>query len=156
MTAQFFAPVASPQHPRTAFADRHIGPSPDERDRMLAEMFQSLGHVIHHIQDMAQPQHTRNDAHPPIAGRGAYEAWSRKEMRAGQLPVAGYSVDHNLFDSPFAFWSSGRKGIADSSRRTPTFDAAASSLSALERPPRVGSRMQRVSGHSFRMISVNS
>ncbi|TDB98746.1 aminomethyl-transferring glycine dehydrogenase [Actinomadura sp. 7K534] len=36
MTAQFFAPVASPQHPRTAFADRHIGPSPDERDRMLA------------------------------------------------------------------------------------------------------------------------
>ncbi|XRQ14996.1 aminomethyl-transferring glycine dehydrogenase [Actinomadura welshii] len=36
MTAQFFAPVASPQHPRTAFADRHIGPSPDDRARMLA------------------------------------------------------------------------------------------------------------------------
>lgn len=36
MTAQFFAPVASPQHPRTAFADRHIGPSPDEHARMLA------------------------------------------------------------------------------------------------------------------------
>ncbi|TDC64033.1 glycine dehydrogenase (aminomethyl-transferring) [Actinomadura sp. GC306] len=36
MTAQFFAPVASPQHPRTAFADRHVGPSPDERARMLA------------------------------------------------------------------------------------------------------------------------
>ena len=36
MTAQFFAPVASPQHPRTAFVDRHVGPSPDERARMLA------------------------------------------------------------------------------------------------------------------------
>ncbi|WP_026416577.1 aminomethyl-transferring glycine dehydrogenase [Actinomadura oligospora] len=36
MTAQFFAPVASPQTPRTAFADRHIGPSGDERSRMLA------------------------------------------------------------------------------------------------------------------------
>ncbi|TDE30024.1 aminomethyl-transferring glycine dehydrogenase [Actinomadura sp. 6K520] len=36
MTAQFFAPVASPQHPRTAFADRHVGPSPAERARMLA------------------------------------------------------------------------------------------------------------------------
>ncbi|MEV5830884.1 aminomethyl-transferring glycine dehydrogenase [Spirillospora sp. NPDC052242] len=36
MTAQFFAPVAAPQHPRAAFADRHIGPSPADRDRMLA------------------------------------------------------------------------------------------------------------------------
>ncbi|MFD0904217.1 aminomethyl-transferring glycine dehydrogenase [Actinomadura sediminis] len=36
MTAQFFAPVAAPQHPRAAFADRHIGPSAADRDRMLA------------------------------------------------------------------------------------------------------------------------
>ncbi|GAA3937390.1 aminomethyl-transferring glycine dehydrogenase [Actinomadura viridis] len=36
MTAQYFAPVASPQHPRSAFADRHIGPSPDDHARMLA------------------------------------------------------------------------------------------------------------------------
>ncbi|GAA4226309.1 aminomethyl-transferring glycine dehydrogenase [Actinomadura meridiana] len=36
MTGQFFAPVASPQHPRAAFADRHIGPSPDDQARMLA------------------------------------------------------------------------------------------------------------------------
>ncbi|MBO2454056.1 aminomethyl-transferring glycine dehydrogenase [Actinomadura barringtoniae] len=35
MTAQYFAPVASPQHPRTTFADRHIGPSPDDLSRML-------------------------------------------------------------------------------------------------------------------------
>ncbi|MFB4317127.1 aminomethyl-transferring glycine dehydrogenase [Actinomadura sp. 21ATH] len=36
MTAQYFAPVASPQHPRSAFADRHIGPAPDDHARMLA------------------------------------------------------------------------------------------------------------------------
>ena len=36
MTAQYFAPVSSPQHPRSAFADRHVGPSPDEQARMLA------------------------------------------------------------------------------------------------------------------------
>ncbi|SNS39135.1 aminomethyl-transferring glycine dehydrogenase [Actinomadura mexicana] len=36
MTAQFFAPVAAPQHPRSAFADRHVGPSPDDQARMLA------------------------------------------------------------------------------------------------------------------------
>lgn len=27
------------------------------------KMFRSLGHVIHHLQDMAQPQHVRNDMH---------------------------------------------------------------------------------------------
>ena len=26
-------------------------------------MFQTLGHVVHHLQDMAQPQHVRNDMH---------------------------------------------------------------------------------------------
>ncbi|TDC44203.1 glycine dehydrogenase (aminomethyl-transferring) [Actinomadura sp. KC345] len=36
MTAQFFAPVASPQHPRSTFADRHIGPAPGDQARMLA------------------------------------------------------------------------------------------------------------------------
>ncbi|MFI6519446.1 aminomethyl-transferring glycine dehydrogenase [Spirillospora sp. NPDC050679] len=36
MTAQYFAPVASPQHARTAFVDRHVGPSADDQARMLA------------------------------------------------------------------------------------------------------------------------
>ncbi|MFC7565461.1 aminomethyl-transferring glycine dehydrogenase [Actinomadura namibiensis] len=36
MTAQYFAPVASPQQAREQFADRHIGPSPDDQARMLA------------------------------------------------------------------------------------------------------------------------
>ncbi|WP_433323412.1 aminomethyl-transferring glycine dehydrogenase [Spirillospora sp. CA-294931] len=36
MTAPYFAPVASPQQTRDTFADRHIGPSSDDRGRMLA------------------------------------------------------------------------------------------------------------------------
>ncbi|MFC5745490.1 aminomethyl-transferring glycine dehydrogenase [Actinomadura rugatobispora] len=36
MTDQYFAPVASPQQHRSAFADRHIGPAPADQDRMLA------------------------------------------------------------------------------------------------------------------------
>ena len=35
----------------------------DERKRQFGRLFQSLGHIIHHIQDMAQPQHVRNDGH---------------------------------------------------------------------------------------------
>ncbi len=36
----------------------------DEALDYLCETFVGLGHCIHLIQDMAQPQHTRNDAHP--------------------------------------------------------------------------------------------
>jgi hypothetical protein len=39
--------------------------SPNPAARILNEglVFQTLGHIAHHIQDMAQPQHTRNDVH---------------------------------------------------------------------------------------------
>jgi len=35
----------------------------DARKKHFALTFQTLGQVIHHIQDMAQPQHVRNDQH---------------------------------------------------------------------------------------------
>ena len=34
-----------------------------DRDAAWGLTFQTLGHVMHHIQDMAQPQHVRGDAH---------------------------------------------------------------------------------------------
>ena len=37
-----------------------------ERKENFGLTFQTLGHVIHHIQDMAQPQHARNDIHPSV------------------------------------------------------------------------------------------
>src|SRR5262245_56557036 len=37
--------------------------SRQDRDRHTARMFRTLGQVIHILQDMAQPQHTRNDPH---------------------------------------------------------------------------------------------
>lgn len=44
--------------------------SQTERDKNWGLLFQSLGQVIHHIQDMAQPEHTRNDPHlaPSVFG----------------------------------------------------------------------------------------
>ncbi|MEX2353408.1 MAG: hypothetical protein WD709_04410, partial [Gammaproteobacteria bacterium] len=33
------------------------------RDNRFGLMFRGLGHVIHHLQDMAQPQHVRNEQH---------------------------------------------------------------------------------------------
>ena len=37
--------------------------SRQEREKKFGLTFQTLGQVIHHVQDMAQPQHVRNDAH---------------------------------------------------------------------------------------------
>jgi hypothetical protein len=38
-------------------------PTEDDRAHYFGRTFQSVGHIIHHLQDMAQPQHVRNDAH---------------------------------------------------------------------------------------------
>ncbi len=38
-------------------------PTKAERDNYLGLMFRSLGDVVHLVQDMAQPQHTRNESH---------------------------------------------------------------------------------------------
>ncbi|MEO8033968.1 MAG: hypothetical protein ABI837_06005 [Acidobacteriota bacterium] len=39
------------------------GTSRTERDVALYNTFDALGHVMHLVQDMAQPEHTRNDQH---------------------------------------------------------------------------------------------
>lgn len=40
--------------------------NPADRDTSIGLVLQTLGHVVHHVQDMAQPAHTRNEAHSPI------------------------------------------------------------------------------------------
>jgi hypothetical protein len=59
-----------------------------DRDRYTARMFRTLGQVIHVLQDMAQPQHTRNDPHVGctllrfIAGEKSwYEAYTETRAR---------------------------------------------------------------------------
>ena len=49
-------------------ANNHLGfaiglVSKDDRDQAWGDLFQTLGMAIHHVQDMSQPQHVRNDAH---------------------------------------------------------------------------------------------
>lgn len=104
----------------------------NERSRSLGKVFESLGHVIHHLQDMAQPQHVRNDTHCdrffsttfyplPIPGicafSGAYRpsAYETYTLRRGvQIPLGGYAaVDYGTFDAPRTFWENAAKGIAE-------------------------------------------
>src|SRR5258708_21451068 len=42
------------------------GPNPGTRSAHLKDLFITLGHEVHLVQDMAQPEHTRNDHHLPF------------------------------------------------------------------------------------------
>ena len=117
-----------------------------ERDKNFGLTFQTLGMVIHHVQDMAQPQHVRNDQHLElktsqelalcVLGGGIscatyfsiknpslYEAYTnRDDVRPG-LPFSGYApvysgIDTATFNNPRKFWHSvDGKGLADYTNR---------------------------------------
>ncbi len=93
----------------------------EDRDINWGLTYQTLGHVIHHIQDMAQPQHTRNDSHLPwedseIQFYEIYTEEKRIDPNRG-LPFTGYpDIDLNVFNTARSFWGSvdisERKGLA--------------------------------------------
>jgi hypothetical protein len=63
---------------RAYYQEALIAPNAGFRDEYLEKLFLQLGHVIHLVQDMAQPEHTRNDQH--LTGYGdlqpsMYEEW---------------------------------------------------------------------------------
>ncbi|MBK6980675.1 MAG: hypothetical protein IPH30_03480 [Betaproteobacteria bacterium] len=92
--------------------------------------------VVHHLQDMAQPQHVRNDMHldipcvgPPLsdilnklAGRPShFEIWTNSpDVRGGIVAanaapsIAGYDMDAPAFESSFRsakpFWTTRSSG----------------------------------------------
>jgi hypothetical protein len=109
-------------------------PSREERDRYAARLFRTLGHILHIIEDMAQPQHTRNDPHADcldvldwiLGGHSWYEQYvenrtlGRVFPRGGALPPAlvlvGYDpVATGLYQDLFT--DPGRRGLADFSSR---------------------------------------
>lgn len=79
--------------------------------------FQTLGHFIHHIQDMAQPQHTRNERHP-LSPQNIYEHYTacRHEEPAkcpadSLFPLTGY--EPVSFDTARKFWVNEGQGLAE-------------------------------------------
>lgn len=66
----------------------------------------ALGHILHLIEDTSVPDHTRNDAHPPILDLGSpYEAWTKKFTRqtinpflTEEKPILFSSIE-DYFDS---------------------------------------------------------
>ena len=52
-----------------------------ERERNFGLTFQTMGHVIHHLQDMAQPQHARMDVHLNIKNKWGHPLAGRCQVR---------------------------------------------------------------------------
>lgn len=113
-----------------------------ERDRNLGLAFESLGRIVHHIEDMAQPQHVRNDVHwyeekeencdpvPQLAflcdaykelrARSTYEQWT-KELKLDYSDFATYGPPYDatrqLVALPGDFWIGAGRGLADFTNR---------------------------------------
>lgn len=100
-----------------------VAAAKNERDRYFGLTFQTLGQVIHHVQDMAQPQHVRNDSHqdlplgpipniPGVENPSTYEKYTNLPDVRGQLPtnflVIGYDLKNpkfvDTFNQPRKFW----------------------------------------------------
>lgn len=118
-----------------------IAPTEDERKKYWATVFRSLGDIVHLLQDMAQPQHTRNDDHPgyPAKLAGFHEASVYEKyidaratgkvsyridgstITPAALTYSGYSAP--IFDYYSKFWCTtpghvpDGKGLADYSNR---------------------------------------
>lgn len=147
-------------------------PTRDERKKNTARLFRTLGQVSHILQDMAQPQHTRNDVHSgcldAIGGEHSwYEDYLEKRARgqsfrtrgeiAPPLSIGRYDPPH--FAAYRDFWTSAdRKGLSDFSSRhffsAGTNLSASSSCGGLPEPPcRPDAYTQRDRPFSFRALS---
>ncbi|MFC4313121.1 hypothetical protein ACFPN2_28845 [Steroidobacter flavus] len=85
-----------------------------DRQNSMGLVLQTLGHVVHHLQDMSQPAHTRNEAHSPYnpPDRGWIEGYTEDFINTSIATI----VSNNSYPTPsFArardYWiSSGSSG----------------------------------------------
>jgi hypothetical protein len=99
---------------RTAFYRAVTLPAKADRNINWGLTFQSLGHVVHHLQDMAQPQHVRNDDHcdkPLCAAQLKYAPSGYEKALASDRFVdviqqlAQTATTPILFGLPREFWN---------------------------------------------------
>ena len=106
---------------RRSFHNALTAEFPTVREVDLARTFLTLGHVIHLIQDMAVPEHTRNDWHAgllnPIFPAGTPSIYERRvDQRIRDLALTGYPPPR--FDQLRHFWSTGDgRGLAEFTNR---------------------------------------
>ncbi|MCA9729848.1 MAG: hypothetical protein KC729_19345, partial [Candidatus Eisenbacteria bacterium] len=104
---------------RDAYYRSLTRPTQTERLNELANTFFALGHVIHLVEDLGQPQHTRNDAHITYFPGAPYEDYCHTNYgtaaAVGGLataPLPSFTVMASPFsgipDEFAAFWDTGQ------------------------------------------------
>ena len=106
-------------------------PAKSDRDAAWGLTFQTMGHVMHHLQDMAQPQHVRADFHcdlpycrllgSVIYSPSVYEKYvQQKPPDFAGYPAVYSKDDLRTFKTPRMFWHTNEiggqatgKGIAE-------------------------------------------
>ena len=103
---------------RKYFYDAFACQTPQCRQTNFSRTFQSVGQVIHHLQDMGQPQHTRLDIHPVEPGNfyGKYTE-TKNGVLAGVITANVFPLPTpggHYFNAPRKYWISGDgKGMAE-------------------------------------------
>lgn len=102
-------------------------PSYQARDEAYGCMFQLLGQVIHHVQDMAQPDHVRNDQHHVNLDPSYYEHYTLEKTREADFVSWMQSTTYPLplMTRITDFWTTRtdhpdilqRRGLADFTNR---------------------------------------
>lgn len=113
------------------YASALTGSNPGTRDEDIRNLFLDLGHAIHLVQDMAQPEHTRNDQHLPNfyhtygvdTEASIWETWGAENLivdDASFKPVVPYDGYPNVRLRDYAdyFTTADGKGMADFSNRS--------------------------------------
>ncbi|MFK5970156.1 MAG: hypothetical protein QM487_08585 [Candidatus Marithrix sp.] len=91
-----------------------------DRESNLALLFQSLGHALHLIEDMAQPQHTRNDSHGGyivFGEKSLYETYTEKKDILPAINFSGYAPVDLPNARDYWYTTDDKKGLADYSNR---------------------------------------
>jgi len=94
---QYWWALTFNRNPEDTFATHGVFQHIESNDRKLrfATTLKAIGQVIHLVQDMAQPQHARNDSHgPPVTTvltfdsptDGAYEAYTEARLFRDAVP----------------------------------------------------------------------
>jgi hypothetical protein len=97
-----------------------------DRDVAFGKVFETLGHTLHLVEDMAQPQHVRSDLHPFFIPWlvSRYESWTEQHLDllltapSGQpypnYPNAYSANERRSLNSPRAFFNTaGTDGVAE-------------------------------------------
>jgi hypothetical protein len=98
---------------RRAFQDALVGEGPGTRADALARALRTLGHLVHLVQDLGQPQHTRNDPHAGFFGCGRESLFERGvRTREATFDLTGYPPPMFGHFLDFLFTGDGR-GLAE-------------------------------------------